>query len=268
MADKSKPLTVDDLPAPSGDLSVDSLPSPPTAASIPTMQAGTAPTIGQRISQAWSSPIPGLTTKSPKEITTDVAKGVAESAPIALMAGPAMTEGLGATALSAIRGLAGAEGGAYLGRRGGEELGRLVGAQDFGGKVGGALGSIVGGVGAIKSPEMLEGYIGRLMGKGAAPVGVGVVGSAAQEAGYEPPVMKIPIRSEPAYKLTPEQVPGPDTAGKGNLLTPLARRGDFRAGAELVRRGRSVISVPAEDYTGTAAEKPRMKIRFPKKDDE
>lgn len=85
----------------------------------------------------------------------------------------------------------------------------------------------------------------------AAAAKVGVPGSAAQEAGYIPPVTKVPIRSTPKSPLTPEQVPGPDTAGKGNLLTPAAKRGDPRAAQETMRRGRQVLYVPAEDYEGT-----------------
>jgi hypothetical protein len=80
------------------------------------------------------------------------------------------------------------------------------------------------------------------------PQGIPKVGSAAQESGYYPPVTKVPIRPTPDYKLTPESVPGPDTAGKGNLLTPIAKRGDPRAAAELQRRGRNVLYVPAEEY--------------------
>jgi hypothetical protein len=158
--------------------------------------------------------------------------------------------------MGAARGIAGASGGAYLGRRGGEELGRLVGAPEVGGKVGGVLGSIAGGYGAVKSPEMIEGYLGRLLGK--PTPGIGTVGSAAQEAGYEPPVMKIPEPKGPKV-IRAEQVPGPDTAGKGNLLTPAARRGEEGAGAELMGRGRSVLyTVP--EYEGTA---PKMKMTFP-----
>jgi|ERR1700734_903678 len=74
------------------------------------------------------------------------------------------------------------------------------------------------------------------------------VGSAAQESGYYPSVTKVPIRPEPPYRLTPESVPGPDTAGKGNLLSPLAKAGDPRAAQELMRRGRRVLYVPAEEY--------------------
>src|SRR5215469_16311787 len=46
------------------------------------------------------------------------------------------------------------------------------------------------------------------------------------------------------YELNATQVPGPDSSGKGNLLSPLARRGDPRAAAELQRRGRTVIYTP------------------------
>lgn len=77
---------------------------------------------------------------------------------------------------------------------------------------------------------------------------IGVPGSPEQERGYYPSVTKVPIRPEPSYKLTPESVPGPDTAGKGNLLSPLAKKGDPRAAQELMRRGRNVLYVPAEEY--------------------
>src|SRR5262249_2905518 len=83
---------------------------------------------------------------------------------------------------------------------------------------------------------------------------VGVPGTAAQEAGYQPPITKVPIRPTPTSPLTPQQVPGPDRAGKGNLLTPAARRGDPRAASELQRRGRTVLHVPAEEYPGTRLE--------------
>jgi hypothetical protein len=95
--------------------------------------------------------------------------------------------------------------------------------------------------------EAPGGYTGLASARG----GMGVPGSPAQEAGYQPPLTKVPIRPEPPNPLTPEQVPGPDTAGKGNLLTPAARRGDPRAGQELMRRGRGVLYVPAEEYPGT-----------------
>jgi hypothetical protein len=75
-----------------------------------------------------------------------------------------------------------------------------------------------------------------------------VPGSPEQESGYYPSVTKVPIRPTPDYKLTPESVPGPDTAGKGNLLSPLAKKGDPRAAQELLRRGRGVLYVPAESY--------------------
>ena len=72
-------------------------------------------------------------------------------------------------------------------------------------------------------------------------------GSATQEAGFQPAVTKVPIRPMPTGPLTPESVPGPDTSGKGNLLTPLAKTGDPRAAAELLRRGRKVLFVSDSD---------------------
>lgn len=72
-------------------------------------------------------------------------------------------------------------------------------------------------------------------------------GSPQQERGFTPAVTKAPIRPEPSAPLTPEQVAGPDTSGKGNLLTPLAKTGDPRAAAELLRRGRRVLFVPDSD---------------------
>ena len=83
---------------------------------------------------------------------------------------------------------------------------------------------------------------------GRMPKNFGAVGSPTQESGYYPSITKVPIRPEPPYKLTPESVPGPDTAGKGNLLSPLAKAGDPRAAQELMRRGRNVLYVPAEEY--------------------
>lgn len=90
--------------------------------------------------------------------------------------------------------------------------------------------------------------------RGPQRTGVGVPGSPQQEAGYQPPVTRVPIRPEPSSPLTPEQVPGPDTQGKGNLLTPAAKRGDSRAAQETMRRGRQVMYVPAEEYPGTRLE--------------
>ena len=75
-------------------------------------------------------------------------------------------------------------------------------------------------------------------------LGLGAPGSSAQESGYTPSITKVPITSQPSSPLTPESVPGPDTSGKGNLLTPLAKRGDARAAQELMRRGRGVLYVP------------------------
>ena len=50
-----------------------------------------------------------------------------------------------------------------------------------------------------------------------ADAGLGApVGSAQQEAGFTPAITKVPIRPEPTSPLTPQSVPGPDTAGKGN----------------------------------------------------
>ena len=79
-----------------------------------------------------------------------------------------------------------------------------------------------------------------------ADAGLGApVGSPQQEAGYTPAVTQVPIRPEPSSPLTPQSVPGPDTSGKGNLLTPLAKQqGDPRAALELMRRGRRVLFVP------------------------
>lgn len=70
--------------------------------------------------------------------------------------------------------------------------------------------------------------------------GIGVVGSPEQEAGYQPPVLRVPAPTG-IKRVTPEQIPGPDTAGKGNILTPLAKAGEEGAGAELLRRGRKII---------------------------
>lgn len=96
-----------------------------------------------------------------------------------------------------------------------------------------------------------EQHMGSRMAQRRAARGLGVPGSIAQEGGYQPSPLRVPIRPEPPYPLTPEQVPGPDTAGKGNLLTPIAKRGDPRGAQELMRRGRQVIYVPAEEYPGT-----------------
>jgi hypothetical protein len=83
-----------------------------------------------------------------------------------------------------------------------------------------------------------------------AQAGIPTIGSPQQESGYTPSVTRVPIRPEPSSPLTPESVPGPDTSGKGNLLSPLARQGDPRAAQELLRRGRRVLFVP-DDSTGS-----------------
>jgi len=98
--------------------------------------------------------------------------------------------------------------------------------------------------------QVLQGSVDRavkralLLQDAKAQAGLGApVGSPQQEAGYTPAVTQVPIRPEPSSPLTPQSVAGPDTAGKGNLLTPLAKRGDPRAAQELLRRGRSVLYV-------------------------
>ena len=137
---------------------------------------------------------------------------------------------------------------------GGAALGYLAGESGmgpYGGYGGGALGFKMGpGLADMvlpKNPDVIP------RNAGAIPP----IGSAAQEAGYYPPVTKVPIRPTPDYKVTPESIPGPDTAGKGNLLTPGAKRGDPRMAAELQRRGRSVLYVPAEEYP-----EPRSRQKF------
>src|SRR5262249_23768818 len=70
--------------------------------------------------------------------------------------------------------------------------------------------------------------------------------SASQEAGWPPRTTLVPIRTQPPADINYPQVPGPDTSGRGNILTPLARKGDAEAAAELQRRGRSVLFVPDE----------------------
>lgn len=80
------------------------------------------------------------------------------------------------------------------------------------------------------------------------------VGSSTKEAGYQPPVRKVPFPYEGGAPVTVEQVPGPDTPGKGNWLTPAADRGVPGAGEELVRRGRPTLFTPRESYSGTRLE--------------
>jgi hypothetical protein len=78
-----------------------------------------------------------------------------------------------------------------------------------------------------------------------AQAGLGApIGSPQQEAGWQPSPVQVPIRPQPASPLTPESVSGPDSAGRANILTPLAKKGDPRAAQELLRRGRSVLFVP------------------------
>lgn len=89
--------------------------------------------------------------------------------------------------------------------------------------------------------------------RGPQRTGIGVPGSPQQEAGYQAPVLKIPEPKGKQPKVTPEQVPGPDTAGKGNLLTPGAKRGVEGFGDEHVRRGRPVLYTQ-EQYPGRRLE--------------
>lgn len=89
------------------------------------------------------------------------------------------------------------------------------------------------------------------------PISEQAVGSVEKEAGYQPPVVKVPFKGGTQPKVTYEQVPGPDTAGKGNLLTPAAKRGEAGAGAELTRRGRVVLHEGQPDVG-----RPRTVIHF------
>jgi hypothetical protein len=190
-------------------------------------------------------------------------------------------------ATTLVGGAAGGAGGKYLGRYLGGDIGGAIG-ETVGGLSGGLAGGGAFGEDArqIGNPRKLP-FVGRMLpdlleepvpewetptpsrdeiyneraeelmrrgkeqdalDRAAARAARPTVGSAAQEAGSYPPVTRVPIRPTPPYKLTPESVPGPDTAGKGNLLSPLAKQGDPRAAAELLRRGRKVIYVPAESY--------------------
>jgi hypothetical protein len=142
-----------------------------------------------------------------------------------------------------------------IGAAGGYLAGEGLGTGGYGGYAGGALGYRLG-------PQLLDSLLPRHPNPIPIPSSLGselgAVGSEVKEAGWQPATTKVPIRSEPPYKLTPESVPGPDTAGKGNLLTPLAKTGDPRAAAELMRRGRRVLYVPAESYP-----EPKSTTRFP-----
>lgn len=162
-------------------------------------------------------------------------------------------------------GAAGAAGGAAVGGYGGGEVTGIFSknpkTRELGHRIGAAIGAAVGGYGGAKgalpqeapvvdevAQAVRERRANWLPTKVKPPLAEQI---AAKEAGAQPPVTKVPIRPEPTSPLTPEQVPGPDTPGKGNLLSPAARRGDPRAGQELMRRGRQVLYVPAEEYPGT-----------------
>ena len=188
--------------------------------------------------------------------------------------------------ISAAKSLIGAEVGGRAGGYVGKQISPESG-EDYGKLIGGGIGAIAGSMapgdlrsrigagirtpsGRVQSPSEIA--LGKAFPDPYAPKatpaqpippgtnygqylenqrGVGVPGSAAQEAGYQPPVTKAPFPREGGAPVTVEQVPGPDTAGKGNLLTPAARRGVPGAGEELVRRGRPTLFVPREEYPGT-----------------
>lgn len=178
-------------------------------------------------------------------------------------------------------GSAGAVGGKYAG----EGLGYAIGGkklEDLGGRAGSIIGGLAGGYRGATTAEPVADEVAQAVRQRRASwiptkvkTGIGKVGSEAQESGYYPAVTKVPIRPDPPYRLTPESVPGPDTAGKGNLLTPLAKRGDSRAAMEVARRGRPVLFTPAESYapprsttTFPTEEQPMQYPAAPEEDDE
>jgi hypothetical protein len=156
--------------------------------------------------------------------------------------------------------------GRYLGGETGEQIGKIggglvgggLGAAGWNAKSGMSLLDLLSGSGAAAEsdaasvPLSQSPYADEYAATRAAQratlrrelAGVGTPGSAAQESGNMPSVVKVPIRPEPSSPLTPESVPGPDTSGRGNLLTPLAKQGDPRAAMELMRRGRKVLFTP------------------------
>ena len=233
--------------------------SPTQATPLPTMQAAPEETMGQKVKGWFNEPMAGFSEKSPKQAMKEVGEGLGVAVPAAMTM---MNPG------AMVKGMVGAAGGAELGSRGGRAIGSLFPGKsggNIGAEVGGVAGSLAGGLGlgGMDLRGGLKGVLGRIMGAGeeAAPVGIGKVGSAAQEAGYQPPVLKIPEPGPATMKVTPEQIPGPDTAGKGNLLTPLAKRGVEGTGEELARRGRTVLYEPLGADIPTKA--PKMKMTFP-----
>lgn len=185
---------------------------------------------------------------------------MAEPLPLPFSAGKAgVIPAMKAVGRSVVGSALGSMGGGYLGKEfgpTGETIGKTIGG--LGGAVLGGQDQLPGMPKMLRSPLNVEpestpinkGPNWREMKQFYKPPKIGVPGSTAQETGYYPPVTKVPIRSTPDYKLTPESVPGPDTAGKGNLLSPLAKKGDPRAAQELMRRGRNVLYVPADEYPG------------------
>lgn len=196
----------------------------------------------------------------------DMAGGITNAALLAKGPGEAAAERLAPVASSMEESAARIPG--AVGRFTREPSGKLTpgvrAVSRFGGSMaGGAAGSLIGHpeVGAVAGYTLGPSLMDSLLPEHPNPPGWSgkisttmpkktpfEVGSPTQEGGYYPGVTKVPIRPEPPYRLTPESVPGPDTAGKGNLLSPLAKAGDPRAAAELARRGRRVLYVPAEDY--------------------
>lgn len=226
---------------------------------IPTMQAAPPATTMEKMGDAASRGFEWATGSTPSE----VGQRAKELGKIALEEGGTLLPEIGAPgkALPEVlsRG-AGAVGGASLGMIPGEYFGGKWGArlgdEKLGREVGGDVGAVAGGALGLISPDLVKAGIKKFFPHFQEAEGLGKVGSAAQERGYEPPVLTVP---EPklAKRMTPEQIPGPDTAGKGNLLTPLARSGEEGAGGELQRRGRKVLFTVPEDVNP-----PKMKMTF------
>jgi hypothetical protein len=183
-------------------------------------------------------------------------------------------QGLKAAAAPIIRGVVGAAAGSAAGGYGGREIGDIFGQPKLGGQIGATVGGVAGGLGAmprggslldlLKGPAAAEAEAPEVVSLSKSPnanqydavragqraalrrEAVGGVGSQSQEAGWSPAVTKVPFPREGGAPVTVESIPGPDTSGRGNLLTPAAKRGVAGAGDELVRRGRTLIYTPPD----------------------
>lgn len=230
------------------------------------------------LAMGLSSPHEGLESGlSSPAVSPENASAMRSGAAVGSLTGGAITAPI-ATARALLGSVAGSYAAGHAGRYLAGDTGETIG-KIGGGLIGGALGatgrSLPGrgdlldfltgkGAAQAEAPESVpltqspysDQYSAIRAGQRAAlrREAVGGVGSQSQESGWSPTVTQVPIRPTPNSPLTPESVAGPDTSGKGNLLTPLAKQGDSRAAMELVRRGRKVLFTPDSSQYMTAEE--------------